>query len=139
VTLFSDVKFKSEDEFLDKLFNTALKKCEDNIVSFGDRDVLVEGGGYEKIWLETQPMGGRMYAKKNITVALNNQLMFMEHRRKDGRIPGSIALEAGKVIPQFNKFQGFCFPEPALDMYFIANAGEDYLDELYECLEGFDK
>ncbi|MBP8967972.1 MAG: hypothetical protein KBG42_01675 [Lachnospiraceae bacterium] len=136
---FSDVKFKSEDELLDKLFNTALKKCEDNIVSFGDRDVLVEGGGYEKIWLETQPMGGRMYAKKNITVALNNQLMFMEHRRKDGRIPGSIALEAGEVIPQFNKFQGFCFPEPALDMYFVADAGEDYLDELYECLEGFDK
>ncbi len=106
---FSDVKFKSEDELLDKLFNTALKKCEDNIVSFGDRDVLVEGGGYEKIWLETQPMGGRMYAKKNITVALNNQLMFMEYRRKDGRIPEVLHLKQVRSYLSLTNSKAFAF------------------------------
>ena len=136
---FSDVHFSSSDELEDRLFNTAIKKCEKNIVSFEGRDVLVEGGGYEKIWLETQPMGGRMYAKKNMNVALNNQLMFMEHQRDDGRLPGSIALIDGKVTPQYNKLQGFCFPDPALDMYYLARPGEEYLDRLYECLERFDE
>lgn len=135
---FSDVHFKSGDELTDRLFNEALIKCEQNIASFGGRNVLVEGAGYEKIWLETQPMGGRMYAKKNIETALNNQLLFMEYQRDDGRIPGSIAVIDGSVTPQFNKFQGFCFPEPALDMYFLVNPGDDYLGRLYECLEKFD-
>lgn len=72
--------------------------------------MLVEGGGYEKIWLETQPMGGAMYATRNFTVGLNNSLLFMRHQRADGRIPGSIAVIDGAVVPQFNKFQGFCFP-----------------------------
>ena len=136
---FSDVHVSSSDELEDRLFDTAIKKCEKNIVSFEGRDVLVEGGGYEKIWLETQPMGGRMYAKKNMNVALNNQLMFMEHQRDDGRLPGSIALIDGKVTPQYNKLQGFCFPDPALDMYYLARPGEEYLDRLYECLERFDE
>ena len=39
------------------------------------RPVLVEGGGYEKIWLETQPMGGEMYALRNLEAAKNNVLL----------------------------------------------------------------
>ena len=35
------------------------------------------GGGYGNVWIERQPMGGEMYAKRNIEVALNNQIIFM--------------------------------------------------------------
>ena len=97
----------------------AEEKCRLNIKNFGGDPVLVEGGGYEKIWLETQPMGGAMYASRDFATGLNNSLMFMRHQRADGRIPGSIAVIDGKVVPQFNKFQGFCFPEPALDLYYL--------------------
>lgn len=133
------VVFDIDDASIKRLYDEAERKCLLNIKDFAGRKVLVEGGGYEKIWLETQPMGGEMYAKRDIEIGLNNQLMFMEHAREDGRIPGSIALEDGKVIPQFNKFQGFCFPAPALNMFYLAEPGEDYLELLYITLERFDE
>ncbi len=132
------VRFETDNLLEGKLFREAERKCRMNLKDFGGRRVLIEGGGYEKLWLETQPMGGEMYAKRNMEAGLNNQLLFMEHQRKDGRIPGSIAMIDGRVTPQFNKFQGFCFPEPALNMYYLAGLKNDYLDELYGCLESFD-
>ena len=44
----------------------AVRKCRSNLNRFGGDLVLVEGGGYEKIWLETQPGGGEMYAPFNL-------------------------------------------------------------------------
>ena len=133
------VIFKTENSLLQKLFDTAERKCLSNLKDFAGRKVLIEGGGYEKIWLETQPMGGEMYAKRNMEAAINNQLLFMEYARSDGRIPGSIALIDGKIIPQFNKFQGFCFPAPALNMYYLAGEDREYLNLLYTTLERFDE
>lgn len=133
------VRFETADELLQKLVSTAEAKSLENIKDFAGRRVLIEGGGYEKIWLETQPMGGEMYAKRNMEVALNNQLLFMETARKDGRIPGSIALIDGVITPQFNKFQGFCFPAPALNMYYLMGKDEEYLALLYLTLERFDE
>lgn len=133
------VSFQCSDPLLQALMDSAEEKCKQNIRLFGGRPVLVEGGGYEKIWLETQPMGGAMYAKHDLEVALNNQLLFMEYQREDGRIPGSIAVIEGQVIPQFNKFQGFCFPAPALDMYYLTGRSEEYLKLLYETLAKFDQ
>ena len=75
------------------------RKSRENLKQFGGRLVLIEGGGYEKIWLETQPMGGEMYAKRNLEAGINNQLLFMENQRADGRIPGSVACEDRKIIP----------------------------------------
>lgn len=136
----TSVKFQISDGLIQKLYDEAVAKSLDNIKDFDGRTVLVEGGGYEKIWLETQPMGGEMYAKRNMEVGLQNNLLFMEHAREDGRIPGSIALIDGKRVAQFNKFQGFCFPAPALNMYYLmGNEDKDYLDLLYQTLEGFDK
>ena len=84
------VFFRTENEAIQRLFDAAEHKCLGNLQRFGPDQVLVEGGGYEKIWLETQPMGGEMYAKRNLTAALNNQLLFMRTQRADGRIAGSI-------------------------------------------------
>lgn len=83
-------------------------------------------------------MGGAMYASRDFATGLNNSLMFMCHQRADGRIPGSIAVIDGKVVPQFNKFQGFCFPEPALDLYYLGGKDAEYLAQLAKTLEAFD-
>lgn len=134
----SFVTFQTEDALIQTLFDKAEEKCLANLKDFAGKQVLVEGGGYHKIWLETQPMGGEMYAKRNMEAALNNQLLFMEHQRADGRLPGSITVEDGKIVPQFNKFQGFCFPAPAFNMYYLIGKDKDYLSMLYNCLQRFD-
>ena len=132
------VSFQTEDELLQKLVDTAEQKSLENLKDFAGRKVLIEGGGYEKIWLETQPMGGEMYAKRDLEAGLNNNLLFMECQRQDGRIPGSIAMIDGVLTPQFNKFQGFCFPAPALNMYYLIGREPGYLEQLYDTLERFD-
>ena len=135
----TSVRFATQDAALRHVYDAACRKCLGNLQMFGDRQVLVEGGGYEKIWLETQPMGGEMYAKRNMTAAVNNQLLFIRTQREDGRLAGSIqAWPDGRVEPQFNKFQGFCFPWPALNMYYWAGEDRVYLDELAAALEKFD-
>lgn len=132
------VTFQSDDLLLQKLFDAAERKLRANEKDFGGSRVLIEGGGYHKIWLETQPMGGQMYAKRDMQIALNNQLLFIAHQRPDGRLPGSIMVENGRVVPQFNKFQGFCFPAPALNMYYWLQKDREYLLMLYDALEKFD-
>ena len=133
------VSFRTDDAALQRLFDTAEEKARLNLAWFGADQVLVEGGGYEKIWLETQPMGGEMYAKRHMTAALNNQLLFMRAQRADGRLPGSIqCMPDGSVEPQFNKFQGFCFPWHALNMYYWAKLDGNYLEQLARTLEAFD-
>ena len=119
--------------------------------------VLVEGGGYNNAWIETQPMGGAMYAKRNLEVALNNQLVFIECQRHDGRLPGMVISTAKanemmvektpeamiwmpcvKLLADFEMFQGYCFPDPAWRMYFWIGKDKDYLRKLYKALEAHD-
>lgn len=136
----TSVKFSCTNARLQQLYDEAEKKCLLNLKRFGSDLVLVEGGGYEKIWLETQPMGGEMYAKRNMRVAMNNQLLFMRHQREDGRLPGSIQCHPdGTIEPQFNKFQGFCFPEHALNLWYLTGKDQEYLSMLAQCLERFDQ
>ncbi|MBR6187284.1 MAG: hypothetical protein IKQ41_13625 [Clostridia bacterium] len=133
------VSFSCADPSIQRLFDAACEACKENLKYFGPDQVLVEGGGYEKIWLETQPMGGEMYAKYDLPAALNNQLLFIRHQRADGRLPGSIqGFGDGRVEAQFDKFQGFCFPWPAMNMYYWIGQDRDYLIRLYDCLKAFD-
>ncbi len=133
------VVFNISNRLIQKLFDSAEEKCRHNIKQFADMKVLIEGGGYNKVWIETQPMGGAMYAKRNLEVAYNNQKIFMDHQREDGRLPGSIELKDGKLIPQYDKFQGFCFPGPALDVYYLCGKKKEYLDQLYDVLKKYDE
>lgn len=48
------------------VFDKAEGKAKWNIKNFGKYKVLVEGAGYDCVWLETQSMGGIMYAKRDI-------------------------------------------------------------------------
>ena len=135
----TSVSFSCGTERLQRVYDTAEEKCRGNLKRFGNDLVLVEGGGYEKIWLETQPMGGEMYALRNLEAAENNIRLFMRHQREDGRLPGSIQCVDGIAEPQFNKYQGFCFPFPALNLYYLLGEDRDYLRELEACLRRFDE
>ena len=133
------VVFKTGDKLVQKLFDSAEEKCIGNIRDFAGYKVLIEGGGYGKVWIETQPMGGAMYGKRNLEIAFNNQKIFMDNQREDGRLPGSIELRDGKLIPQFDKFQGFCFPDPALDVWYLTGRKPEFLEELYGVLRKYDE
>jgi hypothetical protein len=156
----SSVSFSTTDKDLQKLYDVGAEELLGNLTEFAPGfTILVEGGGYDNAWLETQPMGGEMFAKQNIQVALNNQLAFMLTQRDDGRLPGMVikgskfkekgwdekGLPAAHVwrpelglVADFEMFQGYCFPEPAWRMYFWAGKPEGYLQDLYQALKGHD-
>ena len=133
------VRFECADAALRRHWDEAERRALGNLRDFGGKRVLVEGGGYEKIWLETQPMGGEMYAAHDLEAARNNCQLFMLHQRADGRMPGSIQCGEGQVEPQFNKLQGFCFPHPALNMYHLLGRDALWLEQLEDCLRRFDE
>ena len=131
--LQTGVTFKTGDKDLQRLHDVAEARLAENIVRFTpSMKVLVEGGGYPNAWLETQPMGGAMVAKRDAQIALNNQLIFLLAQREDGRLPGMVISgetvrrngwdrsppEAHVWMPgldlmaDFGMFQGFCFPGP---------------------------
>jgi hypothetical protein len=153
------VTFETSDKGLQRLFDTAVAKAQANLVRFTpSTTVLVEGGGYANAWLETQPMGGEMFARHDVQVALNNQVVFMLGQREDGRLPGMVI--AGDTVTargwdenpregyawypehhlaaSYEMFQGYCFPEPAWRMYFWAGKDRAYLRRLYAALEAHD-
>ena len=134
----TSVSFRCDHPVLQRLYDEAERRCLNNLRDFAGRTVLVEGGGYNKIWLETQPMGGEMYALRNLEAAKNNVQLFMRHQREDGRLPGSIQCIDGKAEAQFNKYQGFCFPFPALNLYYLLGEDRAYLLQLRDCLRRFD-
>ena len=132
------VSFSCQDPALQRLYDDAEQVISNNTRMFGSDPVLVEGAGYEKIWLETQPMGGEMAFFRCPEAAVNNTLLFMRTQREDGRLPGSIALTGNSVTPQFDKLQGFCFARPALDLYYLTGRDAEYLQLLRSCLSRFD-
>ncbi|WP_063795735.1 MGH1-like glycoside hydrolase domain-containing protein [Paenibacillus sp. Soil750] len=134
----TQVIYTTDNGTLQRLFDRCEEMGKKNIQAFLDKKVLVEGSYYPNVWLETQPMGGEMYAKRNMEVALNNQLIFMENQRADGRIPGMISVVEGELQSDFDWFQGYCFPVPALKMYYWMKKDKNYLQRLYDVLKGFD-
>jgi hypothetical protein len=153
------VSFRTTDADLQRLYDAAESKVAENIVQFTPTmKVLVEGGGYSNAWLETQPMGGEMYAKRDLELALNNQKLFMQAQRADGRLPGMVIsgetartrgfdrqppegmiwMPEQDILADFEMFQGYCFPEPAWRMYFWAGKDRAYLTRLYDALERHD-
>lgn len=151
------VTFKTSDTKLQRLYDEAEKKAQWNIADFGQYKVLVEGAEYKNVWLETQPMGGYMYGKRNLEVARNNIQIFMDNQREDGRLPGMLHYNSDKpsvyysnlpgtaqtknekLTAYYGWFQGYCFPMPAYELYFWLNKDRQYLEQLYTSLEKFDQ
>lgn len=156
----TSVSFRTSDMELQKLFDVAEAKAAENIYEITPgMKVLVEGGGFSHVYLETQPMGGEMYAKRDLKIALNNQLIFMLCQRADGRFPGCVRsverarkgyFKDGKwldyftelpelgIVTEERELQGYCFPTPAWKMYFWIGKDRQYLESLYVALEAFD-
>jgi hypothetical protein len=141
------VTFRTTEAELLRLYDAAEAKAAENIVQFTPKmKALVEGGGYGNVWIETQPMGGEMYAKRNPCVALNNQLLFMLCQRADGRWPGRVVSLAQRdlsgwnndpvykfssgewesfgLLADFAQLQGNAFPYPAFKMYYWAGKSD---------------
>ncbi|MDR2742855.1 MAG: hypothetical protein LBB98_11990 [Treponema sp.] len=137
--LETSVEFKTSDSFLMDLYTTADAMLKGNVKNFGDRPVLIEGGGYNSIWIETQPMGGEMYAKRNMKAAINNVTFFIDYQHENGRYPYRISMVDGIAEPAYLQFQGFCFPHHALNLYYwTKKKSSRYLEKLYASLEAWD-
>jgi len=157
------VTLKTDDANLQRLYDEAERTARSNIVQFTpDMKVMIEGGGYKNVWIETQPMGGAMYAKRDLRIALNNQLIFMQCQRADGRLPGIVSstemterngwdkdsaripylggvyLPDQRVTAFFGWLQGYCFPDPALDVYYLIGRDKGYLRRLYGVIAAYD-
>ncbi|GHU70377.1 hypothetical protein AGMMS49992_02600 [Clostridia bacterium] len=135
-------EFHTADEKLQRLYDAALAKSQRNLKDFNGQRVLIEGGGYHKIWLETQPMGGHMFAGHDLLVAYNNIVLFLEHQRADGRLPGSIEClsndKGTRLEVQFNKLQGFCLAAEAVELLDWIGEDREYIQQLYDGLRRFD-
>ena len=83
-------------------------------------------------------MGGEMYAKRNIEAGLNNIFIFMQYQRKDGRFPGMISEDNGRIVGNYDWMQGYYFAQPALKMRYLIGKDRGYLEKLYHALEDFD-
>eukprot|EP00037_Helgoeca_nana_P020229 m.199905 g.199905 ORF g.199905 m.199905 type:complete len:687 (+) comp25183_c0_seq1:388-2448(+) len=148
--LEAGVTFTSTDAGLEGLVTHADEQCAGNIhpflpgVSGNHLDVLEEGAQFHAAWLETQPMGGAMYAARNPRVGLNNILVFTRTQRADGALAGQVnqASPTGTMPgPDFAAMQGFFFAAPAVDVAaYIAEPDQRkaYLAEIAKALEGYD-
>jgi hypothetical protein len=134
----ASVIFKTSDTNLQAMVDAAEEKAKANIAQFGKYRVMVEGAAYKNVWLETQPMGGYMYGRRDAEIARNNIEIFMDHQRADGRLPGMISVKDGKLLSDYGWFQGFCFAEPALETWYLLGKDKAFGDKLYSCLEKFD-
>ncbi len=132
------VLFKTSDLKLQRVFDEAERLAKLNMKNFGKYEVMVEGAGYSAVYLETQPIGGAMYAKRDIEIAKNNQLVFMDCQREDGRLPGSVRFQGGKLVSRYLELQGGYLPLEAFDVYFWTGKDQNYLAHLYETLEKYD-
>ena len=149
----TSVTFETQDKVLKKIFDQAEIVCLNNIMDYDGRTVLVEGGGYQSMWPETQPMAGEMYAKRNLEIAVNNQTIFLDYQLPNGRLPGmlhvhtthdmenqpdSIVKEPIGVAAYYGWLQGCCYPQHAFNMYYLADLGKDYLERLYDSFKRYD-
>jgi hypothetical protein len=133
------VEFETSDPFLRDLYRAAEDTSANNEQDWKGQTVLIEGGGYNAIWIETQPMGGEMYAKRNLTTAMNNVLLFIRNQHSSGRYPGRISFRNDSIIPAYTHLQGFCFPCHALNLfYWNKKRDREYLHTLYQSLEAYD-
>ncbi len=137
----TDVYFQTSNAILKKIFDKAESNLTGNIRIFDGIKVLVEGTVlYPNVWLETQPMGGEMYGKRNLEIALNNHEIFMKYQRDDGRLPGMIStLENGTCRGHYDWLQGCFFATSAYLTFFLARQNDEYLKKLYKSLEKFDE
>lgn len=134
------VSLKTSDSALQYVFDECERLCLENVRAFGDTPIIREGAKYDGVWLETQPMGGEMYACRNMEIALNNHLIFMKYQRRDGKMPGMItcSMPWRGIAANHDWMQGDFFTRSAMRMYYLIGKDKEYLKMLYSSLADFD-
>ena len=134
------VKFTTENKMLKTIFDDCEELSRKNVRVFGDYKCLIEGAKYIGVWLETQPMGGEMYAKRDLKIALANTLVFLRNQRIDGKLPGMIRNDNAwhGTSVHYDWMQGCFLPHSALKLYYLIGKDNDYLNMLYDALSSFD-
>ena len=137
----SGVVFDCDDVGLKAVFDDCENLCLQNRKFFGDYEVLIEGAKYNGVWLETQPMGGEMYAKRDVRIALANILIFLRNQRRDGKFPGMISQRDlwQSVAVHYDWMQGCFLAHSALKMYYHIGEDRTYIEMLYRALRDFDE
>lgn len=137
----SGVQFTCSDSELKAVFDDCEKLCLQNRKVFGDYEVLIEGAKYNGVWLETQPMGGEMYAKRDLRTALANILIFLRNQRRDGKFPGMISQRDmwQSVAVHYDWMQGCFLAHAALKLYYLIGEDRTYLETVYGALRDFDE
>lgn len=129
------VKFITDNKLLSSIYNAAEEKEKGNLVDFNGRRAVVEGAEYRNLWLETQPMGGEMYAKRDLEAGYNNIDLFMRAQNEEGMMPGMLTFIDGVYKEYHNFIQGYCFPIHALNMYYLIGEDREFLERLYTVLK----
>ena len=134
----NSVEFKTSDPLITAIYDSAVEKEKNNIVDFNGRRAVVEGGDYRNLWLETQPMGAEMYAKRDLEAGYNNIDLFMDAMDDEGMMPGMLTYIDNVYGERHDFIQGYCFPYPALNMYYLTGKNSAYLQKLYNVLKSND-
>lgn len=132
------VTFTCGEAWIQRLYDRAQESCRCNRAVLDGLSVMIEGSIYRNVWLETQPMAGEMYARRDAEIGLNNQRIFLRHQAENGRLPGMISQADGQVKVDYGWLQGCFFPLPAYRMHMYLEDDRAYLEELYRALERFD-
>ncbi len=137
----TSVKMDTSDAELKWIFDECERLCRLNKKEFGDYNVLIEGAKYNGVWLETQPLGGEMYAKRDLEAGLSNILIFFRYQRRDGRYPGMISCKNvwDRVAAHYDWMQGCFIADPALKMYYHLGKDIEYLKLAYDSIKDFDE
>jgi len=64
-----------------------------------EKPVLIEGGNYPGVWLESGPQEGLIYGRFFPSVAKANHEVFFYHQREDGFLPYRVSLENNGFSP----------------------------------------
>lgn len=135
----TSVTFQTSDPALQRIYDRAEEIERGNIAVMDGRRVLIEGSVYRNLWIETQPMGGEMYAKRDMDAAYNNQYLFLKYQRADGRLPGVLRRRPEGTEAAFSHLQGLSFPYHALNLYYwMRDENREYLSLLYDAFSRYD-
>ena len=134
------IRFATTDARLQVLYDLAEKKeLEDVRVGNDGRKVLVEGDEWSYgLWLETQPMGGVMYAKRDLTVVRNKLSFFLDLQNENGLVPCTCLRGAnGEITGWYGSLGLLSLAQAALDFYYLSGKDKAFLEAL-RALEAYD-
>lgn len=140
----AEVRVITNHARLQKIFDSAVAACHHNEARMTDgREVLVEGDIWRGLWLETQPMGGAMFAKFDLKRALNNIEIVIEGQRDDGLLPHLTHLDGtrwyGTGLPGFDAIGFNSIAHYGLDMHYLLRGDPAFLNRLESALEKYDR